>query len=251
MNRFHPALPSREFHATSFGKAKTLILFIGLTGFFGWVAYGFTANGFLDDTSYREIAFVRDFFALLPPSVAVFTFAGLAALTAFATFRTISRMNSSLPELILSEAGINAYPNLRASSHGFLSWDDLASVSTYNGSVMIFYGKRASFMGKRTLLAVNLSEIGVAKKEMDALLQTYAAAGNLARQSGRAPVDFVYPAPKPKMDAAPAAVASAISRPPVAQARPEFAVKSPAPDFGRRMTRIRVNLRPLIPSPGH
>lgn len=238
MNKFHPAMPSREFYATGFGKTKTLILFGGLTALCGWVAWQFRNPDFLAETSVRQLGYIRDMLATLPSGAGVVVFALLAGLFAYAFIKTIIRMNSGLPELILSEAGINAYPNLNANRHGFLSWDDLASVSTYNRAVMIFYGKRASLFGKRTVLAVNLSEIGIAKKDMDALLETYVAAGNLARQSGRAPVDFVYPALKPKMEAAPAAAKPAVSKLQMLQTRPQIAVKSPAPDFGRRMTRI-------------
>lgn len=215
MSHFHPALPSREFHATTFGKAKTLILFGVLAVLFGWIAAQSRSPDFLSDTSFRELAFVRDFFRMFPAVAAPAFFALVSGICIYALAKTAMRMKSSFPELILSEAGVNAYPNLRANRHGFLSWGELASVSTYNRSVMIFYGKRAGFMGKRTVLAVNLSEIGVSKKEMDALLDAYCAAGNLARQSGRAPVDFVYPTLKPKVNApaAPLQQPQVVSRP--------------------------------------
>mgnify|MGYP003497698916 FL=1 len=237
MNRFHPAVPSREFYATRFGKVKTLALFLGLTGLFTWVAWQFRDPDFLADTTGHKLAFIRDMIAALPAGGGAVIFALLAMLCAYATVKTVVRIQSGLPELILSEAGINAYPNLRANSHGFISWDDLASVSTYNRSVMIFYGKRASLMGKRTVLAVNLSEIGIAKKEMDTLLEASVAAGNLARNSGRAPVDFVYPSLPAK---APAASATPqMNRPAMPQPVQRSYRASPAqPDFGRRMTRI-------------
>jgi hypothetical protein len=237
MRNFQPVLPSKEFYATAFGKAKTLVLFGGLAALFAWMAWQLRDPEFLSQTSSSKLAAIRDLFHLFPAEVAIMVFSLLAAICLYAMFKTIMRMRSALPELILSEAGINAYPNLRANQHGFLSWDDLASVSTYNGSVMIFYGKRASFMGKRTVLAVNLSEIGVAKKEMDALLESFVAAGNLARNSGRAPVDFVYPTLPDKARVAPAQALTSRPAMPQPVQRP-FGTASAGPDFGRRMTRI-------------
>lgn len=237
MRHFQPVLPSKEFYATRFGKAKTLVLFSGLAALFCWMAWQLRNPEFLSHSTSSKVAALRDLLHLFPNEFGIAAFSLLAALCFYAIFKTVLRMRSNLPELILSEAGINAYPNLRANQHGFLSWDDLASVSTYNGSVMIFYGKRASFMGKRTVLAVNLSEIGVAKKEMDALLKAYVTAGNLARNSGRAPVDFVYPTLPAKTPVAPAQAPTNRPAMPQPVQRP-FGTASAGPDFGRRMTRI-------------
>ena len=234
MSHFQPALASREFYATASGKAKTLILFGGLAALSGWSALLSRSPEFLSDTSIGQLAFIRDFFRMFPAGVAPVSFCLLSGIFVYAFVKTAARMKSSLPELILSEAGINAYPNLRANRHGYISWDDLASVSTYNRSAMIFYGKRAGFMGKRTVLAVNLSEIGVTKKEMDALLDAYNAAGNRARQSGRAPVDFVYPALKPKAADTPSSRQKQDLQPQLVT-RPSAAMAGAAtPSFGTR-----------------
>lgn len=237
MSRFHPALPSREFHATRFGKVKTLILFAGLAALCGWGAWQFRNPDILAQTSSPKLAIFRDMLDMLPGGSGAVIFIALTALFLYALVKTIIRMNSGLPELILSEAGISAYPNLKANRHGVLAWDDLASVSTYKGSVMIFYGRRASLFGKRTVLAVNLSEIGIAKKEMDVLLEAYVTAGNLARQSGRTPVDFVYPSLPNKTSAATAS--PQMNRPAMPQpVQRSYGTSSAQPDFGRRMTRI-------------
>lgn len=231
MTRFAPALPSREFFATKSGKAKLYVMFGGLAALFGWVAWASLDPHFLEDSATGKVRVLRDLQEMLPDGGASVLWGALALGTIGFLALTARRHASRLPLLILSEAGIHAFPNLMVARHGFLSFADLASVSTYK-SVMIFYGKRASMFGKRTVLAVNLSEIGVKAADMHEMLDQYVTAGNAARASGRAAVDFVYPQMPAKAAAVPVN-ASPRAPQPVA-ARPYQST----PDFGRRMTRI-------------
>lgn len=178
--------PTQEFCATISGSANQVMRSIFMVFLCAWLTYGATKPNVLLDFGSEELHVIFSLLILIPVSIRVLI-CGTLFLTAVNFLRVkLSRNISNTPLLILSKEGVFGFKNGFDTNHIFIGWGDMKE-ATFNGkSAIKFKPKSSGFFDDPSFIFVSLSEIGVKKADMMALIERYQkawASGQIDRQS--------------------------------------------------------------------